>query len=120
MVRPAEGQVTPTGGEDACRKRGEGTTAVPLDGPAAGAEGAAPVPQRGMTAQPLAAAASWAGSAERERLLGDMEALRGPRRTAVQTGPRIDWGAVAESVQPTPTGTAAGSAPPTGENCPQQ
>ena len=72
---PAEGQVTPTGGEDACRKRGEGTTAVPLDGPAAGAEGAAPGPQRGMTAQPLAAAASWAGSAERERLLGDMEVL---------------------------------------------
>ncbi|CAK0898301.1 unnamed protein product [Prorocentrum cordatum] len=117
---PAEGQVTSTGGEDACRKGGEGTAAVPLDGSAAGAEGAAPGPLRGMTAQPLAAAASWAGSAERDRLLGDMEVFRGPRRAALQTGPKIDWGAVAESVQPTPTGTATGSIPPTGENSPQQ
>ncbi|CAK0862441.1 unnamed protein product, partial [Prorocentrum cordatum] len=54
-----------------------GTAAVPLGGPAAGAEGAAPGPLRGMTAQPLAAAAGWAGSAA--------------PRAAVETGPQINW-----------------------------
>ncbi|CAK0853854.1 unnamed protein product, partial [Prorocentrum cordatum] len=39
-----------------------GSVAVPLGGPAAGAEGAAEGPLRGMTAHPLAAVAGWAGS----------------------------------------------------------